>query len=279
MKLTRPEELGFSSDRLRRINDYMERYVDAGKIAGFVTLVARYGKVAFFDKSGYQNIEQKIPIELDTIFRIYSMSKPITSVAFMMLFERGLVRLEDPVSKYIPDFKKTKVYGAEGKILDLTREITIHDLLIHTAGLSYGGIEETKIPVDKLYDEADLFNFEIDLEEMVRRIADIPLAYQPGTVWHYSVATDVIGRLIEIISDMPLPEYMDEKIYKPLGMVDTAFHVPPEKVKRFSTLYGKSGNSDLDVLEDVIGGNYFKVNLFCGGSGLVSTTLDYLRFA
>ena len=279
MKITRPELSGFSSQRLSRINDFMERYVDAGEIAGFVTLVARNDKLVYLDKYGCQNLAEKKPISLDTIFRIYSMSKPITSVGFMMLVERGLVRLEDPISKYIPDFKKTKVYGKGGNLLDPIREITVHDLMVHSSGLSYGGIEETKIPVDELYDQADLFNFDIDLKEMVKRIAALPLAFQPGTQWHYSVATDVVGRLIEIIADQPLPDYLNEKIFKPLSMVDTEFQVPPEKADRFSTLYGKLGDSPLAVLPDEYGGNYFKVKLFLGGSGIVSTIADYYRFA
>jgi len=279
MKITRPELSGFSSQRLSRINDFMERYVDAGEIAGFVTLVARNDKLVYLDKYGCQNLAEKKPISLDTIFRIYSMSKPITSVGFMMLVERGLVRLEDPISKYIPDFKKTKVYGKGGNLLDPIREITVHDLMVHSSGLSYGGIEETKIPVDELYDQADLFNFDIDLKEMVKRIAALPLAFQPGTQWHYSVATDVVGRLIEIITDQTLPDYLNEKIFKPLSMVDTEFQVPPEKADRFSTLYGKLGDSPLAVLPDEYGGNYFKVKLFLGGSGIVSTIADYYRFA
>jgi CubicO group peptidase (beta-lactamase class C family) len=277
-KRTKPEELGVSSERLMRINDFMKRYVDGGKSAGFVTLVARQGEIIYLDKYGFQDIATKTPIEFNTIFRIYSMTKPITSVAFMMLFERGLVRLEDPVSKYIPQFKQVKVYGKDGKLIDLVREITIHDLLIHTAGLSYGGIEETKIPVDELYDEANLFEPGIDLEEMVQRIASLPLAYQPGTVWHYSVATDVVGRLIELIADMSLLDYLREKVFNPLGMVDTDFSVPPDKTSRFSTLYGKTETGDLGVLDDTIGGGYFNVSLHSGGSGLVSTMPDYYHF-
>jgi CubicO group peptidase (beta-lactamase class C family) len=277
-KRTKPEELGVSSERLMRINDFMKRYVDGGKSAGFVPLVARQGEIIYLDKYGFQDIATKTPIEFNTIFRIYSMTKPITSVAFMMLFERGLVRLEDPVSKYIPQFKQIKVYGKDGKLIDLVREITIHDLLIHTAGLSYGGIEETKIPVDELYDEANLFEPGIDLEEMVQRIASLPLAYQPGTVWHYSVATDVVGRLIELIADMSLLDYLREKVFNPLGMVDTDFSVPPDKTSRFSTLYGKTETGDLGVLDDTIGGGYFNVSLHSGGSGLVSTMPDYYHF-
>jgi CubicO group peptidase (beta-lactamase class C family) len=269
MKISQPEKAGFSSQRLTRINEYMERYVNEGKIAGVVTLVARNGNLVYMDKYGYRNLAEKKPIEIDTIFRIYSMSKPITSVGFMMLLEKGLVRLEDPVSKYIPEFKNASVYGDNGKLLDVNREIVVHDLLRHTAGLSYGGIEETKIPVDELYDQADLFNFEIDLEEMVRRIAALPLAYQPGSQWHYSVATDVVGRLIEIIADQSLPEYLRENVLDPLGMKDTSFEVSEEKIERFSVLYGKLGEDRLAVLPDVIGGDYLNVKLFLGGSGLV----------
>lgn len=274
-----PEELGFSSERLERINDFMERYVEEGKVAGFITLVARRGRIAFFDKYGYQDLASKTQMQDDTIFRIYSMSKPITSVAFMMLFERGLVRLEDPVSKYIPAFKEAKVYEKGGKFVELEREITIHDLMRHTAGLSYGGIEESKIPADKFYDQANLFQSNINLKEMVQRIASLPLAYQPRSVWHYSVATDVIGHLIEIIAEQALDEFLDEKIFSPLAMVDTGFRVPSDKSERFSTLFGTMGKGDLEILDEVIGGDYFNVSLFLGGSGLVSTTSDYLRFA
>jgi CubicO group peptidase (beta-lactamase class C family) len=274
-----PEEVGLSSERLGRINDFMIRYVDGGQAAGFVTLVARKGEIVFFDNYGYQDIDAKMPLANDTIFRIYSMTKPITSVGFMMLFERGLVRLEDPVSIYIPEFKNIKVLGKDGKRLNLDKEITIHNLLDHTAGLSYGGIEETKLPVDAYYDQANLFEPRIDLEEMVRRITTLPLAFQPGDKWHYSVATDVVGRLIELITDMPLIDYLREKVLDPLGMVDTDFCVPPGKRNRFSTLYGKVGEADLGVLDDAIGGDYFNVSLQSGGSGLVSTMPDYCRFA
>jgi CubicO group peptidase (beta-lactamase class C family) len=279
MNVVKPESVGFSSNRISRIGDFMQRYVDSGKVAGFVTLVARHGKVAWFDKYGYQDVESKTQIELDTIFRIYSMTKPITSVGLMMLFEQGLVRLEEPVSKYIPDFKQSKVYGEGGKLVDLEREITIHDLLVHTAGLSYGGIEETALPVDALYDQADLFNKDIDTTEMVQRIAALPLAYQPGTTFHYSMATDVVGHLIELITDTPLDDYLERNITKPLGMLDTGFEVATEKADRFSALYGKTPAGNLEVLPTTIGGDYFNVKLLLGGSGMVSTTADYLRFA
>jgi CubicO group peptidase (beta-lactamase class C family) len=272
MKITVPEELGLSSERLKRIDTAMQRYIDQELIAGIVTLVARRGSVVHLEKSGMQDIETNKPMELDTIFRIYSMTKPLTSVALMMLFEQGLVRLADPVSKFIPEFKKVKVWVNEGELADLTREITVHDLLTH-------GYEETHTPVDKLYDQADVFNTDMTLQEMMRRIADLPLVHQPGEVWRYSVATDVVGRLIEVISDMTLADFLDEKILRPLGMEDTAFSVPADKMGRFATLYGMTEKGALEVIDTVVGGDYVTVRLHAGGHGLVSTAADYLRFA
>jgi len=277
MKITAPEEFGFSPDRLKRIDAVMQRYVDQKTLAGIVTLVARRGGIVHFEKFGFQDIETLKSMELDTIFRIYSMTKPITSVALMMLFEHCLIRLTDPVTKFIPEFKKVKVLVSEGKLADLEREITIQDLLRHTAGLSYGDDEDS--PVDELYRQADIFNTDIALEQMIRRIADLPLANQPGQVWRYSVATDVVGYLVEVISDMSLAEFFDEKIFRPLGMEDTSFSVPPNRIDRFATLYGKTEKGALDLIDTATGGSYFNVHLHSGGHGLVSTTADYLRFA
>jgi len=279
MKIRASEEFGFSPDRLKRIGTVMQRYVDQKTLAGIVTLVARRGSVIHFEKFGVQDIKANKPMELDTIFRIYSMTKPITSVALMMLYEHGLFHLGDPVSKFIPEFKKVKVWVDEGQLADMAREITVHDLLTHTAGLSYGGYEEPLTPVDELYDRADLFNSDITLQEMVRRIADLPLVYQPGQVWWYSVATDVVGYLVEVISGMSLADFFEERIFKPLGMEDTAFSVPPEKINRLATLYGKTEKGALEVIGTDVGGEYLHVRLYSGGSGLVSTTADYLRFA
>jgi CubicO group peptidase (beta-lactamase class C family) len=277
VKTSTREKVGFSATRLKRIGTVMQRYVDQKTLAGIVTLVARRGSVVHLEKFGYQDIETGKPMGLDTIFRIYSMTKPITSVALMMLFEHGLVRLTDPVTKFIPDFKKVKVFVKEGELVDPEREITIHDLLTHTAGLSYGDDEDS--PVDELYRQADLFNTDITLEEMIRRITDLPLANQPGQVWRYSVATDVVGYLVEVISDRSLAEFLDGKIFQLLGMKDTAFSVPPEKVDRFATLYGKTEKGALEVIDTATGGDYFNVRLYSGGHGLVSTMADYLRFA
>jgi CubicO group peptidase (beta-lactamase class C family) len=183
------------------------------------------------------------------------------------------------VSKFIPDFKKLKVWVNEGELADLTREITVYDLLTHTAGLSYGDYEDTHTPVDKLYDQADVFNTDMTLQEMVQRIAGLPLVHQPGKVWRYSVATDVVGRVIEVISDMSLADFLHENILRPLGMEDTSFSVPPEKIGRFATLYGMTEKGALEPIDTVVGGDYINLRLYSGGHGLVSTAADYLRFA
>ena len=258
----------------------MSRYVESGKLAGAVTCVARRGQVAHFETAGYQNLETKTPMAHDSIFRIYSMTKPIATVALMMLYEEALFNLTDAVSQYIPAFKDMKVWSADGALDPPVRPITIQDLLRQTSGLSYGGYEETQLPVDKLYDEADLFNRSITNEEMTVRIASLPLMFQPGTKWHYSVATDVVGYLVEVLSGKPLGDFMQEKIFDPLGMVDTAFYIDQSKLDRFCTLYGKTSDSDFGVLDLPESSEYLPpVTLHSGGSGLVSTASDYLQFA
>ncbi len=274
------EEVGFSSSRLGRIGEVMQRYVNQGKLAGIITLVARDGKVVHLERLGLMDLEAGKPMQFDTIFRIYSMTKPITSVALMMLLEQGLVRLTDPVTRFIPALGKVKVLARDGNLIDLKRPITFHDLLRHTAGMSYNGYyEDTGDPVDKLYDEADLWPAGATSQEMVRRIAELPLAFQPGEAWRYSVATDVIGHVVELISDMSLSEFFEQRILKPLRMQDTAFSVPPEKADRLATLYGQAEEGNLEEIDTAIGGDYFDVSLHAGGHGLVSTAADYLRFA
>jgi CubicO group peptidase (beta-lactamase class C family) len=271
------EKLGFSVERLARIKVKMQQYIDEGKIAGIVTLVARRGEIAHFEKFGFQDLETRKPIALDTIFRIYSMTKPITNVALMMLNEQGLFHMNDPISKFIPDFRNVKVLVDGGKLETPEREITIHDLLTHTAGLSYAG--DLDSAVDEAYREAEIWDPKINNQEFVRRVAHMPLRFHPGQNWFYSVATDVIGHLIEILTDRSLPDFLDDAIFQPLGMVDTSFAIPPEKVDRFATLYGLTEESPLEIIEKTIGGEYFDVKVFHGGSGLVSTAEDYLRFA
>ena len=275
------EKLVFSIERSSRINSLMERYVEGGKLAGAVTCVARQGEVAHLETFGYQSLETKTPMAKDSIFRIYSMTKPITSVALMMLYEDVLFNLTDPISQYIPAFADVKVLGTNGQLEVPVRPITVQDLLRHTAGLSYGGFDETQLPVDKLYDEhAEIFSKKITNEELVKALVTLPLAFHPGTKWHYSMATDVCGYLVEVLSGMSLAEFMQKNIFDPLGMIDTSFELEPSRLNRFCTLYGKTPDSDFAVLDTPENSGYLTpVTLYAGGSGLVSTASDYLKFA
>ncbi|MCK4801545.1 MAG: beta-lactamase family protein, partial [Anaerolineales bacterium] len=186
IKQSKPEVLGFSSTRLKRVNSLMNRYVESGKLAGIVTCIARRGQVLHRETFGHQNLETKTPMSQDSIFRIYSMTKPIASVALMILYEDALFNLTDPISQFIPAFEDVKVWGAEGELELPNRPITVQDLLRHTAGMSYGSIGESESPVDKLYDEADLFNQTNTIAEFTRRLAKLPLMFHPGEKWHYS---------------------------------------------------------------------------------------------
>jgi CubicO group peptidase (beta-lactamase class C family) len=280
METVTPETAGFATSRRGRIGDVMQGYVDQKRLAGLVTLVARRGRLVHFERFGMMDLDVAQPMELDTIFRIYSMTKPLTSVALMMLFEEGLVRLTDPLTRFVPAFGRVRVLAKDGRLVDLERDITIQDLLRHTAGMSYNGYyEETGEMVDKLYDEVDLWPHDATSQEMVRRIAELPLAYQPGQGWRYSVATDVIGHVVELVSGKSLAEFLDERIVQPLGMEDTAFSVPQDKVERFAALYGSSDEGTLEEIDAATGGEYFDVSLHSGGHGLVSTAADYARFA
>ncbi|MCX6045842.1 MAG: serine hydrolase [Chloroflexi bacterium] len=285
MDLVKPEEQGFSSKRLARINTVMQRYVDEQKLAGIVSLIARRGKVVHFEKFGMAELETEQPMAFDTIFRIYSMSKPITSVAVLLLLEEGQLRLTDPIANYIPAFKTTKVLdntvGSGGRLVDPVRPITIHDLLTHTAGLSYGF--EDHVYIDELYrklweklDSDPTFT----LADWIEALAQLPLAHQPGTRFRYSMATDVLGYLVQVVAGMPFADFLQQQIFAPLGMVDTSFYVPSEKIGRFATTYGPGEQGGLKVLDAPKTSQYIQPNKrHSGGGGLVSTTGDYLRFA
>jgi CubicO group peptidase (beta-lactamase class C family) len=230
---------------------------------------------------GHQNLENQTPMAEDSIFRIYSMTKPITSVALMMLFEESRFALTDPVSQHITAFMDMKVLNDDGTLETPHRPMTIQDLLRHTAGLSYGGFNATRLPVDKLYDEhAEIVSNKITNKELVKLLAALPLAFHPGEKWHYSMATDVCGYLVEVLSDMSLAEFMQAKIFNPLGMTDTSFEIAPSKLNRFCTLYGKTHASNFGVLDLPETSEYLApVKLHAGGSGLLSTANDYLKFA
>ena len=281
-KASQPEDVGFSSERLKRVTDAFQTEVDKGAIPGAVVLIARNGKVAYFEAIGFQNRENKEPMKTDGIFRIASMSKPITSVAVMMLVEEGKIQLLDPVSRYLPEFKGVQV-GVE-KLNTTTgnseligepprQEMTIQDLLRHTSGLTYGIFGKSL--VKQAYNEANLFDRNQTLAEFVSKIAKLPLAYHPGTTWEYSHSTDVLGRILEVVSGVTLDQFLANRIAKPLGLSDTGFYVPNEKLDRIAETQvdpttGKRWPT-IDVAK--------RPNWMSGGAGMVSTASDYVRFA
>ena len=280
MKVHDPISLGFDPDRLDRIGTLMQRYVDEEKLPGFVSLVARRGKIAYLHTCGLMNREKNKPYQEDTIVRVFSMTKPITTVALLQLYEQSLFGLQDPISDFIPEFKETTVWE-NGRRVPPQTPITFQHVLTHTAGLSYGGFgAPDPHVVDQMYGEAKLFDKGRTLAETISVIASLPLLYHPGTQWRYSVATDVLGRLVEVISGQSLADYIEEHICGPLGMVDTAFHIDPAKVERFATLYNVTAEDPLAVLDDPDESRYLPPILsHSGGGGMVSTMPDYLQFA
>ena len=281
-----PEALGMSSERLNNINLKLQEYVDRKQVAGFVTLVGRDSEVAQLETCGYRDAEAQLPMEQDTIFRIYSMTKPITSIALMMLYERGKFQLIEPVSRYIPAYGKTRVlseYGYMGpKLVPQNPPMTIQHLLTHTAGLSYGFHYDT--PIDDMYRNSIFRSETASLEEKAIGMAELPLRFQPGSAWHYSIATDVCGYLVQLLADMPFEDYLEEYIFQPLDMADTAFHVPADKLNRFAKLY--QHNIQDRSFHPYEGAPHIPWHDYSqpasapsGGGGLVSTITDYWQFA
>jgi CubicO group peptidase (beta-lactamase class C family) len=285
MEQVKPEDVGLSSARLARIDDHLrERYIEPGKISGALTLVARRGAIAHLSPLGHMELERERPLKEDAIFRIYSMTKPITSIATMMLYERGLFQLRDPVKNFIPAFADQGVFkmGAYPHFLTEppSRPMRIRDLLTHTSGLTYGFMHRT--PVDAGYRKAGLegVNRTGNLEETVQKIASLPLEFSPGEHWNYSMATDVLGYLVQVVSGKPFEDFLREEIFEPLGMVDTGFFVPPEKQSRLPACYERQMNRKTVLQDDPATSPYLKPPGFSsGGGGLVSTAHDYARFA
>ena len=281
-----PEALGFDSARLKRLDDYMASVVSSGRVAGMTTLLARHGQIVSFNTWGKANLETGAPIAKDTIFRIYSMTKPVTGVAMMILFEEGKWRLDDPVTRYVPEFKNLRVVksiGKDGKMVleDMRRPPTMREIMSHTAGFGYGLAEEH--PVDKLYREKAVLSAP-NLQEMINRTATIPLMFQPGADWSYSSSVDIQGYIIEKLSGQTLGQFMQSRIFAPLKMNDTAFFTGPEKASRLAAVYvfDRDQNKIIEAkqLFGVDMPDYTKppVNE-SGGGGLVSTTMDYARFS
>lgn len=282
MHIVAPEKVGLSAAGLARIDEHLNRcYIDRGKITGAMTLVARRGQVAFLSPLGQMDRERQKPVRPDTIFRIYSMSKPITSIALMMLHERAVFHLSDPVHRWIPEFEHLRVFkqGRYPSFLTepTSRPMTVRDLLTHQSGLTYGFMERTA--VDAAYRRLKLDAYTGTLEDFCRELSQLPLEFSPGTRWNYSVATDVLGRLVELMSGQSFDQYLRDRIFEPLGMVDTGFTVPEEKRERFAANYTRGANGKLTLLDDPADSPYCRPRtFFSGGGGLVSTISDYLRF-
>ena len=286
-----PAAAGLDSVRLERITDHLaRRYVDAGKIAGCQTLVARHGHVAYFRSMGRRDLERDLPMTDDTIFRLFSMTKPITSVALMTLYEQGHFQLNDPVSRFIPSWKNHRVWesgsGDDMKLVEPNRPMSMRDVLCHTSGLTYGsllanvGAELQPHPVDDVYDKVGVRRQRDEtLTQFVEQLSDVPLRYHPGEQWMYSLATDVCGALVEIISGRSFDEYLDDVILGPLGMTDTAFAVAPDAASRLAANYGRRRDKTLVCIDDPGTSAYLaKPTFLSGGGGLTGTTVDYFRF-
>lgn len=275
--ITKPEKVKMSSDSLNGIKPLMQKYVDAKKLPGMIAMVARRGKVVYCEKFGLMGIDK--PMQLDAIFRIASMTKPITSVAVMMLYEEGYFQLDDPVAKYIPEFKNMKVFSFRDNngihLEDQKKPMTIHDLLTHTSGIG-SGVENNY--VDSLYRGANLSGG--TLKEMIQKLAKIPLLYQPGTKWKYGRSTDVLAYLVETISGKPFDIFLKERIFKPLKMKDTDYYVSEEKLKRVAAVYSPADSSGIQVLTNPEINNVSKPPKFLSGNGgLLSTASDYMIFS
>lgn len=273
---TTPEDVGLSGARLYKIDHLTQRYIDEGKLPGTISLVARRGEIVHLESQGMMDIEAEKKMQDDTIVRIYSMSKPITSVALMMLYEDGCFQLDDPVSRFIPGFANLEVYGKTGN-QKAERQMTIRDLLTHTSGLTYGFLKTH--PVDDMYRDAAVEESD-SLDEMIEKLCELPLVFTPGSRWRYSVATDVCGYLVQKISDIPFDDFLKEQIFEPLEMKDTGFYVPEDETHRFAANYQKTDDDGMQLIDSPEQSPYLKPRtMHSGGGGLVSTVHDYYRFA
>ena len=277
-----PEDVGLSGQRLQRVRAVLQRYIDRGDIAGAVSLVARKGKVAYFEAQGMADLESKRPLRTDAIFRLASMTKPVTSLAIMMLQEEGLLLIDDPVSKYLPEFKSPKVaianapnerYGPGYRTVPAETEITLRQLLTHTAGLASG----TGGPTMEMF---KTFNAERRPEELladyIGKLAALPLSFQPGDRWEYGPATDVLGRVVEVVSGLDLNRFFRRRILDPLAMKDTSFYLPDDRLPRLATAYDKT---DAGLVKSNAPGPASRTGrMYAGAGGLAGTAEDYFRF-
>ena len=278
-----PASVGMSEDALAEIPAKLTPYIERGMVPGFVTVVAREGKVVHFEAFGQRDVERGKPMTKDTIFRMYSMTKPITGVAVMILVDEGKLRVSDPVSKFIPEFAESKVLvmgkGSSTELVPARTPTTIQHLLTHTSGLTYGRNPKVK----DAYKELGLrmpHESTLTLAEFARHAAKAPLVCEPGSAWHYGISIDVLGRVIEVASGKPFDEFLEARIFKPLGMKDTGFMVPPDKADRFAANYKLTKSFGMELLDDPESSPFLeKSGLPSGGGGTVGTAADYLRFA
>ncbi len=276
-----PELVGVSSERLNRVSEISKNYVAEGKVPGIVTMIARKGKLIYFEAYGNRGVDSKVKIKKNDLFRIYSMTKPVTAIAAMQLYEKGKFQLNDPITKYLPELNNLKRYNSKGELIDVKTEITMQQLLTHTAGFTYGWGGG---PVDKKYEEVKLWESD-GSKEFIDKVSSLPLLFEPGTKWHYSIAVDITGVIIERLSGKTFSEYLSDNIFAPLGMKDTFFEVPNNKLNRFlpNHYYNKTSNSLGTINEDNTkigaGSNYEKVKFYSGGGGLVSTAMDFMIFS
>ena len=286
----RPEEVGMSSRGLQNVSRLIQRYIDNGRYAGAIIKIARHDQVVYFETYGNMDNEANKPMAHDTIVRAYSMTKPIASIALMQLYEEGLFQLDDPVSAYVPEFAKLEVFdgGTESdyRTRPAAREMTVRDVLMHTSGLIGRGHDS---PVGRMYGAAGLLGSESDgtLHDMIRKVGELPLYCDPGSEWNYGISTDIVGYLVEVIAVQPFDRYLEERIFQPLAMPDTGFHVPESEFERFAACYERddeaaaTNGGNRYRLQDAPAGSHYTTprTYFSGAGGLVTTATDYMRFS
>jgi CubicO group peptidase (beta-lactamase class C family) len=272
LPIAHPTDVGLCPERTQRLMDVLRREVTSGRLPGAVAMIARRGQIGLFEAVGQQDPGTGAPMKTDSIFRIYSMTKPVVSVALMMLVERGQLLLSDPVSRWLPEYAKQQVATAKG-LEPVRQAATVQDLLRHTAGLTYEFLGDS--PVQRQYGEVDIASRERSNAEFSQTLAALPLQFQPGTVWGYSRATDVLGRLVEVVSGQSLGAFLQAEIFGPLGMVETGFAVPPEQQHRIAEPFAHDpdGGVPMKVIEP-----RQVPAMESGGGGLMSTAMDYIRF-
>jgi CubicO group peptidase (beta-lactamase class C family) len=278
LPLAAPKDVGLSAEKLARVKTLVQGAVDKNQTAGVVVLIARRGKVAYLEAFGKLNASTGEPMPLDAIFRIHSMTKPITTVAALLLYDEGKFQLDEPVSKYLPEFKGLRVYaGKNDQTIEAKRETTVRDLMRHTSGLTYGMPNGTD--VDKMYIAKGIDGPELSLAEMVGVLGKLPLQDQPGTRFNYSISTDVLALLVEVLSQKRFDQFVQDRICRPLDMRDTGFIVPDEKLSRFTATHGPNQTGVLKVIDDPRTSRFrTRQKYLSGGGGLVSTARDYARF-